>query len=497
MTGVVKRFGAFTALAGVDLEVERGEVVALLGENGAGKTTLVRVLSGVLAPDAGEIRLDGVPVEIRSPRDAARLGIGMVHQHDTVIDALSVAENLELGRDAGPFLLTRSVLHARASQAAARAALSLPEPHRRGDGLGVGERQRVEVVRALAAGVSLLVLDEATAVLTPGEAERLLAEVRALAARGVAIVYITHRLPEVERVADRVVVLRRGAAAFEARRGGFDRERLSEAMVGGVSARAPRLARTEARRGGNGLEAAALATPSRDGAVGLRHVSFRVARGEIVGVAGVDGNGQRALLEAIGGLIAPASGRVVIDGVPLDPATPARARELGVAVVPEDRRTEGLALPLAIGENLLLSRERLRHAAVGPFLPRRAVLERARELMERFAVRGGRADDPAATLSGGNQQRVVLARELAEQPRVLLLANPTRGLDLAATAFVHDEIERIAAAGAAVVLVSTDLDEVSDLADRILVLLGGRVVAELPSGVDRARVGRAMSGGEA
>ncbi len=490
LRGITHRFGAVTALDGVDLDVAAGEVHALLGENGAGKSTLVNVLAGGIVPDRGEVWVDGEVVRLRSPADAARRGIGMVHQHDALVGAFTVAENLALGLPGAPFSSSPGFLEAVHRRAAAASPLPLPSATARTDTLGVGERQRVEIARAVADGGRLLGLDEATAVLTPAEADALLDATRALARDGMAVVFITHRLAEVERVADRVTVLRGGRVVHRAARGGFDPATLAAAMVGAAPEPLPA---GPGRPGGEALALVGLAARASDASRGVDGIDLSVRSGEIVGVAGVDGNGQRSLAAAVAGTCAPSAGEVRIGGRAAGRTGPAGHRALGLAIVPEDRRTEGLALDLSLAENLLLDAGALGGPAWGTRAPR-AIRRAAAPRLERFGVTA----DPGAragALSGGNQQRVVLARELGEPPAALLLVNPTRGLDLRATAFVRDEVRRLRDAGAGVLLVSTDLDEVVELADRVVVLSSGRLSGPFPKETPRAELGRAMAGG--
>lgn len=484
---VSKSFGALRALDAVDIEIEAGRIHALVGENGAGKSTLVRILTGVERPDRGSVSFgDGSarPLEFDSPATARAMGIGVVHQHDTLIDAFTIEENLALSQ-------SRS-LASTAASSAFREHVRLPESARLAYELSVGERQRVEIARALAFDPRILILDEPTAVLAPPEAAALLDEMRALAARGVGIVFISHFLDEVLAVADRITVLRRGRVVARANRGEIDRERLAIAMVGDALP-APNHVAAESRD--VRLSVRSLSTDERFDAPALRDVAFEVRGGECVAIAGVAGNGQRALAAVLSGRQRPYAGQVLIEGeLVADPRLPLR-RSRKIAVVPEDRRSEGLALELSIAENLLLCERVLAATQRGALLPAQAVRRLAEDAIAKFAIHGATPSTPVGALSGGNQQRVILARELLFDPPVALLVQPTRGLDVKATAYVHSAVEAIRLRGGAVVLISTDLDEVMAMADRILVLSRGRVVADLPRGSSSAEVGRAFGGG--
>jgi simple sugar transport system ATP-binding protein len=478
MRGIVKRFGAVEALSGADFSCRAGEIHALLGENGAGKTTLMRVLFGMLAPDAGTVELDGADVRFGSPAEAMAMGVGMVHQHFTLVEAMSVAENVWLGRREARY-------DARAARELVRrvgeATSLVLDADAMVDALPVGLRQRLEIVKALARQVRVLVLDEPTAALAPGEADELLGSLRRLTGSGAAVVLITHKLREVAAAADRVTVLRRGRAVLSGAAAGLGAEELAAAMLG---------------HGAGGEEEAALERPAERGgaaagpgqpvleATGLRvgksvrGASLVVRRCEIVGVAAVEGNGQRELLRALAGLL-PFEGRV-------------RVGSGGVGFVPEDRQAEGLILDFTLEENLALG------SRGGWWLSRGALRKAAREALESFDVRPPEPGLAARALSGGNQQKLVVARELGRQPSVLIAENPTRGLDVRATAEVHARMRRAAREeGLGVLFYSSDLDEVLAVADRVAVMEGGRWI-ELPAGERRPeRVGALMLGAAA
>jgi ABC-type uncharacterized transport system ATPase subunit len=492
------------ALRGADLALDAGEVHALLGENGAGKSTLVRILAGLETRDHGTIRLDGAELALRGPRDAHAAGIAVVHQHDALIASFTVAENFELALASG-----RSILSPRAMQVRAAAefaalvalGLELPDPKAYVRDLGIAQRCRLEIARALATQPRVLVLDEPTAALAPHEADRLLDALTGVARRGVAVLIVTHHLREVERSAAVATILRRGrtVARLALAGGRLDRQEVAALMVGDDFE--PALA-TAAERPDRRVESPAAPRPVvavRDLASGeldrLHGVTFTVAEGEVVAVVGVAGNGQRALLAALAGT-GRATGSFALDGRRMDGEGVATRRAAGLAIVPEDRRSEGLALDLPIGENLLLSTRALAAAGCTRWLSRSRVAALAAEAYRRFGVRGAPPDAPAAALSGGNQQRVVLARELGIPPRALLLGQPTRGLDVRGVAFVRARIRELAATRCATLLITTDLDEALALADRVLVLFRGRIVGEFDAGdaADVTSISRAMVG---
>lgn len=489
--GVTKTFGSVTALDRVDLACLGGEVHAVLGENGAGKSTLMHVASGLIDPDGGELRLCGERVVWRSADEAHAAGIAMVHQHFMLVPTMTVSENLALAEGALG-VLDRAVLDQRVQELARTRGLDIGDPARTVEQLSVGEQQRVEILKALVDVPALLILDEPTAVLTPSEVVDLFAMLRELAAKGTAIAIVTHKLAEVFAIADRVTVLRHGSRVVTGMASEFDRDSLARSMVGEGTPAATAPDRAEAW-GDVLLEVRSLVRMS-GARRALDRVDLSVQGGEVVVVAGVEGNGQQELQEAIAGLQAfEQAGEVRMCGEPI--SSPAEARRLGLAVVPADRRRDGLVGEMALWENLLLSINALESAAPRGWIDPTERIAWADRKLESFAVRPSDPTLPAAALSGGNQQRVILARELdREDVRVVVVASPTRGLDLVATAEVHRRLRELARRGAAVLVLSTDLDEVEALADRVMVLFRGRLRAVADGPMDRASIGRLMAG---
>lgn len=501
---IVKRFGAFTALDGVDFGVAPGEIHALLGENGAGKSTLMNILSGLLRPTEGDILVGGEAVRFASPSDAERRGIGMVHQHFLLVPPLSVRENLLLGasRELGGAL---SYPAARAEAEARSLADSLgwriPWDAPAGS-LPVGTQQRVEILKALRGVTKVLIFDEPTAVLTPTETPELFATIRRLAAAGTGIVFISHKLSEVMELAGRVTVLRRGRVVAQLNTSETDAAELAEAMVGKDSEAAMKLEQGSRTRATAPPPSAnpvltiknlTISAPHGAAYPPLSDISFVVAPGEIFGIAGVDGNGQAELAECLSGLRRAASGEIRVDGETL--AThPAAFRRAGVAVIPADRQRRGLALPMTITENFALGVYDKAEFRRGPILRWPALRQRAAGLIARFDIRAGGPDSAAQSLSGGNQQKVVIARALADKTRVVIAVNPTRGLDVGAIAFVHDALRREQSSGAAIVLISTELDEVLSLSDRIAVLYEGKFSGIVSPTAPREEIGLLMGG---
>ena len=492
--GVSKRFHAVQALARVDLDFRAGEIHAILGENGAGKSTLMHVLDGVLRPDDGTILVDGQAVSFASPRDARAAGIGMVHQHFTLVEALTVAENLALslpGQSRWRFDATAAA--AAATELASRIGLDLSPPDALVRDLPVGARQRLEILKALAAAGRVLILDEPTAVLTPQEVGQLFAMLRELRTQNRLVIFITHKLREVKAVADRVTIMRRGCVIDTLAVRDVTENQMAELMVGEVMPTHTRAAPAPTP-GEAGLAVAHLHAHDARGLPALVDVSFVVHAGEILGVAGVDGNGQRELFEVLVGLLPPDRGSVAVGGHALTGFTPSAAHAAGIGHIPPDRHREGLALSMTVAENFLLSRTTLDRFSRRGLLQWGAARRFARELAQQYAISYAGLDTPVRSLSGGNQQRVIVARELADQPRVLVTVNPTRGLDVHAARAVADAIVNVARRGCAVVLISTDLDEVLDLSDRITVLSRGRLSAPLTPPIDPERLGLLMAG---
>ena len=496
LKGVTKRFGPVLAVGDVDFAAAAGEIHALCGENGAGKSTLMKILYGLLRPDAGAVLVDGVPLRRHSPAQAIDRGIGMVHPHFTLVPTLTVAENLALGREPRRLgLLDLGAARAAVLRLMERFALGLA-PDRLVADLSVGEQQRVEIAKVLHRGARVLVLDEPTAVLTPPEAQQLFGILRELRAAGSAVVLITHKLDEVMQVSDRVTVMRHGRVVARLETRDTTPAAIARAMVGHEIAAEPN--HTGAAPSPDVAPVLAvedLTVETRAGVLALDHVSLELRPGEILGIAGVEGNGQTELVEALAGLRPARRGRVRLGGVDLGPAGVRARFAAGLAHVPEDRHRRGLVLDLSLAENLLLGRE----AEVGffGFWPG-ALAARAAPVLERHDVRPARPEAAARTLSGGNQQKLVVARELGRHARVILAAQPTRGVDVGAVVRIWQDLRAARAAGAAVLLVSADLQELFTLADRLLVMYRGRVAAEVdPRTTTPEEVGLHMTGAAA
>jgi simple sugar transport system ATP-binding protein len=495
LRGITKQFPGVLANDHVDFELLEGEVHALLGENGAGKSTLMNILYGLYHPDEGDILLKGKKVSFSSAKDAIEAGIGMVHQHFMLIPVMTVAENIVLAEEptyAGVMLDFRAAKK-KVHELSERFGLAV-DPDARIQDITVAQQQRVEILKALFRGAEILVLDEPTAVLTPQEAMELFAILNELRAQGKSIIFISHKLHEVLDVADRITVLRRGKIIETVPKEGATEESLARAMVGREVLL--RVEKPPATPGVAALQVEDLHVFDDRGLEKVRGVSFQVRAGEIVGIAGVDGNGQTELIDAITGLMNAASGRITIGEHVVE--RHASARELldfGVGHIPQDRQRRGLVLEFSIAENIALHDFCYPPASKGGWLYPRRLTERARQLIKDFDVRGGGPQTPAGALSGGNQQKVVVAREVARNPKVLIAAQPTRGLDVGAIEYVHRRLVAERAEGRAVLLVSLELDEVMSLADRILVMFEGEIVGEYEPGVSEEELGIAMTGG--
>ncbi len=479
LRGITKRFPAVVANDRVDFEAAKGEVHALLGENGAGKTTLSNILTGLYRPDEGEILLSGRPVEFHSPRDAIAAGIAMVHQHFRLVSPFTVAENVVLGdqRDIGrAFRLRPRAIEQRVAELSRRYGLAV-DPRARIWQLSVGEQQRVEVLKALYQEARILILDEPTAVLTPQEADALFETVRAMAADGRTVIFISHKLHEVKAVADRVTVLRRGRSLATVAASDATQRSLAALMVG----REVEIGRRHHGRPAPGEAVLQLDGVWADGDRGVpavKDVSLRVRRGEIVAVAGVAGNGQRELAETIVGMRPATKGTVEIRGRRVRSGDPRSAIAAGVAYVPEDRLGTGVAPGLSIAANVVLKSYRRSPVSRGPFLRLARIRDLADRAIDNYDVRTSGCQVPAWQLSGGNVQKVVLAREFSGEPAVLIAASPTRGLDVSSIETVHSYLREAASAGVGVLLLSEDLDEILALADRIAVMYEGGVAGE-------------------
>jgi ABC-type uncharacterized transport system ATPase subunit len=498
LRGITKRFPAVVANDQVDFEAAEGEVHALLGENGAGKTTLSNILTGLYRPDEGEILLFGRPVEFHSPRDAIAAGIAMVHQHFRLVSPFTVAENVVLGdqQDLGrAFLLRSRAIEQRVAELSTRYGLAV-DPQARIWQLSVGEQQRVEILKALYQDARILILDEPTAVLTPQEADALFETIRAMAADGRTVIFISHKLHEVKAVADRVTVLRRGRSLATASTAEATPRSLAALMVG----REVEIGRRHEDRPQVGEVVLALDGVCADGDRGVpavNEVSLEVRRGEIVAIAGVAGNGQRELSETIVGMRPTTKGTVEVGGRRLRSGDPRSAIRAGVAYVPEDRLGTGVAPTMSIASNLVLKSYRRAPVSRGPFLRFAHIRELALRSIDKYDVRASGPDEPAWQLSGGNLQKVVLSREFSGEPAVLVAASPTRGLDVSSIETVHAYLREAASTGVGVLLLSEDLDEILALADRIAVMYEGGIAGEREArSATVEELGLLMAGGQ-
>jgi simple sugar transport system ATP-binding protein len=477
MRDVTKAFGANVANDHISLELRRGEVLGLLGENGAGKSTLMKILYGLYRADHGEVLLDGEPVRIASPRDAVERGIGMVHQHFLLVPPLSVAENVVLGAEPSSGLrLDRRAAEERVGRLAERYGLRV-DPRAKVADLSVGVQQRVEILKALYRDARILVLDEPTAVLTPQETEELFRVLRGFVAEGLSIILITHKLGELLDAADRITVIRDGRVVGTVAASGATESSLATMMVGREVLLRPE--RPPARLGDVRLEARGLRVAGPTGEPALHGVDLSVRGGEILAVAGVDGNGQVELAEALAGTRPATAGTVLLDGRDVTGTGAAARQEAGLAYIPEDRARKGLVAEFTLAENLTVKTYDEPPFSRAGWLQRGPIRRWAAERLRAFDVRPPDPDARAGSLSGGNQQKAVVARELSRDPGVIVAAQPTRGVDVGAIEFLHAQLLAQRAAGAAILLLSLELDEIKALADRIVVLFAGRIVGEV------------------
>ena len=486
LEGITKRFPGVVANNDVTLELRRGQVHALIGENGAGKSTLMRVLYGIYPADAGHILVRGREVKVHSPRDAIIHGIGMVHQHFVLVGPFTVTENIILGEEGGARLDVDDA-NRRVADLAEQYGFRV-DPAATVEDLSVGEEQRVEILKALYRGAEMLILDEPTAVLTPGETRDLFGNLRKLREAGKSIVFISHKLDEVLEIADRITVLRRGSVVGETTPAETSKAALAEMMVG-----RPVLFRLDKPRVEIGEPVLRLQDLTGEGK--LNGVSLEVRSGEILGVAGVEGNGQRELAEALIGLRRPQSGTIQLNGRDITGDAVEDIRNSGVAYIPEDRHGQGLVLDMTVWENAVLGRhdDREFSSGLGVLLIRK-IKELAARIVKLFDVRTRSIEAAASTLSGGNQQKLILARELETDPKLLIAAQPTRGLDVGAIEFVWREILQQKAEGRAVLLISAELDEIYALSDRIVTLYEGRITGEFTPDAAPEEIGVGMLG---
>jgi ABC-type uncharacterized transport system ATPase subunit len=495
MRGITKTWPGVVANDRVDLSVRSGEIHALVGENGAGKTTLMNILYGLIHADSGEILINGTAARIAGPRDAIAHGIGMVHQHFMLIPVFTVGENVMLGREPvnGPDFYD----HARARQEIAeltkRYGLSL-DPDARAGELPVGLQQRVEIVKVLYRGASIMILDEPTGVLTPQESTELFGVLRGLVKGGKTIIFISHKLREVLEISDRITVMRRGGVVGHLVTKETNEEEIARMMVGRevllrVDKKPPKV-------GPVTFKVENLTAMSDRGVQALRSVSFDLHQGEILGIAGVQGNGQSELVEVLAGTRKATGGRVLLGDLDVTATDAREERELGVGHIPEDRRGVGLVLNYTVAENLVLGRQRSpAFSWRGMVLRLGAIIEWAQRLVKEFDIRTPSIDTPAHALSGGNQQKIIVAREMGSRPRVLLASQPTRGVDIGAIEFIHRRLVAQRDEGTAVLLISAELDEIRSLSDRIAVIYEGRIVSFEPADAPEERLGLLMAGG--
>lgn len=490
MRGITKRFGAVTANKGINLHIPAGSIHAIVGENGAGKSTIMKILYGFYTADEGEIWIDGQQREIRNPHDAIALGLGMVHQHFMLVPPMTVLENIVLGAEPGNAArIDFKQAEAEINKLSKDFGFHI-DPHKRIEQLSVGQQQRVEVLKALYRGARILILDEPTAVLTPQEVEEFFKILRSMKAQGKTIIIITHKLNEVLSLSDNVTVMRDGQVVGETATAQTSAPDLARMMVGREVLL--RVEKPEAKP-----KEMVLSVRNLSGGGKLNDVSFDVRAGEIVGIAGVEGNGQTELIEVLAGLHHASGGRFSLNGRDITRCSARQIKELGIAHIPEDRQRRGLLLDFDLAANTILGSQYRKPAVASlGLLDEKAISEKANRLIRDFAVRPPNSTLPARALSGGNQQKLIIGREFDLHPKLLLVSQPTRGVDIGAIEFIHRKLVELRDAGAGVLLVSAELEEVLSLADRVLVMYQGRIVGDVnPEQVAQEEIGLMMTGG--
>ena len=492
LRGITKRFGSLVANDSIDFVVGNSEIHAILGENGAGKSTLMNIVYGLLSPDEGTISVDGKVVSVDSPLDALAAGIGMVHQHFMLIPVFTVAENIVLGHEKtkGPGILNLEDARKEILRVSTEYNFDI-DPDAVIEDLPVGLQQRVEIIRALIYDAKVLILDEPTAVLTPQETDELLRNMKKLRDKGTSIVFITHKLREVKIAADKITIIRRGKVVGTASPSA-SQEELASLMVGRPVSLD--VEKNPVRAGKVVLDVNGLTISDHTGRTLVNDVTFDIKAGEILAVAGVQGNGQSELAEAIVGLQEHVTGKISLDGIDITHSSVHNALHAGIAFVPESREDDGLISSFSIEENLILDVHDMTPYAKGPLISQSVVAQEAVKKVAEFDIRTQSAKDPVSSLSGGNKQKVVLARELSRPVKLVVASQPTRGLDVGSIEFVHERIISERDSGRAVLLFSTELDEVSALADRIAVMYRGEFIAIVPSDTSREALGLLMAG---